>query len=206
MKISITLNRIFKPISILVTDFFLQKATKTPFIPIHHDPVHNHPAHFSLPFQVLFPSFNTNKKANVSETHVHTDLWTKSPPPSYRHWKRGKVYPCLQNNRNARNRCPSTPVNRRGNRGRGRGELALFPNAACSYIRICLETVVYPVRQKNTRGGPCPGRSSMSDRYVAWGGGAGFRSKPVREYKKLQDAYPNGGRLMVPTESPIRVG
>lgn len=56
------------------------------------------------------------------------------------------------------------------------------------------------------QGGPCPGRSSMSDRYVAWGGGAGFRSKPVREYKKLQDAYPNGGRLMVPTESPIRVG
>lgn len=89
---------------------------------------------------------------------------------------------------------------------RGRGESVLFPNAACSYIRICLETVVYPVRQKNTRGGPCPGRSSMSDRYVAWGGGAGFRSKPVREYKKLQDAYPNGGRLMVPTESPIRVG
>lgn len=35
---------------------------------------------------------------------------------------------------------------------RGRGESVLFPNAACSYIRICLETVVYPVRQKNTRG------------------------------------------------------
>lgn len=74
MKISINLSRIFKSISILVTDFFLQKATKTPFIPIHHDPVHNHPVHFSLPFQALFPSFNTNKKANVSETHVHTDL------------------------------------------------------------------------------------------------------------------------------------
>lgn len=127
MKISITLNRIFKPISILVTDFFLQKATKTPFIPIHHDPVHNHPVHFSLPFQALFPSFNTNKKANVSETHVHTDLWTKSPPPSYRHWKHGKVYPCLQNNRNARNRCPSTPVNRRGNRGGSGASWRFFP-------------------------------------------------------------------------------
>lgn len=156
------------------------------------------PCTFFTPFKPFFHLSTPTKR--MYPKHMSTRICEQSSS-LYRHWKRGKVYPCLQNNRNARNRCPSTPVNRRGTGA----EFVLFPNAACSYIRICLETVVYPVRQKNTGGGPCPGRSSMSDWYVAWGGGAGLRSKPVREYKKLQDAYPNGGRLMVPTESPIRV-
>lgn len=156
------------------------------------------PCTFFTPFKLFFHLSTPTKR--MYPKHMSTRICEQSSS-LYRHWKRGKVYPCLQNNRNARNRCPSTPVNRRGTGA----EFVLFPNAACSYIRICLETVVYPVRQKNTGGGPCPGRSSMSDWYVAWGGGAGLRSKPVREYKKLQDAYPNGGRLMVPTESPIRV-
>ena len=173
-----------------------KERTTTPFIPIHHDPVHNHPVHFSLPSNP-FSIFQHQRNECIRNICPHGSV--NNPPPCTvignveKFIHACKIIETLETDV----RLPLSIV------AEPEPSSCFFPT--CSYIRICLETVVYPVRQKNTGGGPCPGRSSMSDWYVAWGGGAGLRSKPVREYKKLQDAYPNGGRLMVPTESPIRV-
>lgn len=197
-------SRIFKPIKVPWSLIVLQKARKkkerttTPFIPIHHDPVHNHPVHFSLPSNP-FSIFQHQRNECIRNICPHGSV--NNPPPCTvignveKFIHACKIIETLETDVRLLLSIVAEPE----------PSSCFFPTRRVRTSESASKLSCIRWGRRTPGGGPCPGRSSMSDWYVAWGGGAGLRSKPVREYKKLQDAYPNGGRLMVPTESPIRV-
>lgn len=55
-----------------------KERTTTPFIPIHHDPVHNHPVHFSLPSNP-FSIFQHQRNECIRNICPHGSV--NNPPP-----------------------------------------------------------------------------------------------------------------------------